>query len=161
MKIEQKLKELGFTLPIPSKAAGNYISFVRAGNLLFVGGNIGRFDGEPLKYSGKVGDGVTVEQAYEMARNCALNHLAKIKAALGDLDLVDRIIKVNGYVNVASGFKDMAKVVNGESDLLVQLWGERGQHTRAAVGVAALGGDAPVETEVVVQIKSRNDRNDK
>ena len=155
MKIEQKLKELGYTLPTPSKAAGNYISSVRAGNLLFVGGNIGRFDGEPLKYSGKVGDGVTVEQAYEMARNCALNHLAKIKAALGDLDLVDRIIKVNGYVNVASGFKDMAKVVNGESDLLVQLWGERGQHTRAAVGVAALGGDAPVETEVVVQVKRR------
>ena len=90
-----------------------------------------------------------------MARNCALNHLAKIKAALGDLDLVDRIVKVNGYVNVAAGFKDMAKVVNGESELLVQLWGERGQHTRAAVGVAALGGDAPVETEVVVQVKRR------
>ncbi|HSF57547.1 MAG TPA: RidA family protein [Candidatus Binatia bacterium] len=155
MKIEKKLKELGFELPTPSKPAGNYISSVRAGNLLFVGGNIGRFEGQTLKYSGKVGDMVTVEQAYEMARNCALNHLAKIKAALGDLDLVQRIVKVNGYVNVAPGFKDMAKVVNGESDLLVQLWGERGQHTRAAVGVASLGGDAPVETEVVVQVRSR------
>jgi enamine deaminase RidA (YjgF/YER057c/UK114 family) len=155
MKIERKLKELGFELPTPSKPAGNYISSVRVGNLLFVGGNIGRFEGQTLKYSGKVGDTVTVEQAYEMARNCALNHLAKIKAALGDLDLVQRIVKVNGYVNAAPGFKDMAKVVNGESDLLVQLWGERGQHTRAAVGVASLGGDAPVETEIVVQVRSR------
>jgi enamine deaminase RidA (YjgF/YER057c/UK114 family) len=155
MKIEKKLKELGLTLPKPSKPAGNYISSVRVGNLLFVGGNIGRFDGEPLKYCGKVGDTVTVEQAYEMARNCALNHLAKIKAALGDLDRVQRIVKVNGYVNVAPGFKDMAKVVNGESDLLVQLWGDKGNHTRSAVGVAALGGDAPVETEVIVQVKNK------
>ena len=153
MVIERRLEELGFVLPTPSKAAGTYISSVRVGNLLFVGGNIGRFDGEPLKYAGKVGDTVTIEQAYEMARNCALNHLAKIKAALGDLDRVDRIVKVNGYVNVAPGFKDMAKVVNGESDLLVKLWGDRGAHTRAAVGVASLGGDAPVETELVVQVK--------
>src|SRR5918992_544887 len=153
MKIEQKLKELGFQLPTPSKAAGNYISSVRVDNLLFVGGNIGRFDGQPLKHSGKVGDAVTVEEAYEMARNCALNHLAKIKAALGDLDLVQRIVKVNGYVNVAPGFKDMAKVVNGESDLLVQLWGERGQHTRAAVGVSSLSQDAPVENEIIVQVR--------
>ena len=155
MKIEKKLKEMGFELPTPSKPAGNYISSVRVGNLLFVGGNVGRFDGQPLQYSGKVGESVTLDQAYEMARHCALNHLAKIKAALGDLDRVERIVKVNGYVNVAPGFKEMAKVVNGESDLLVELWGDKGAHTRAAVGVAALGGDAPVETEVVVQIKNR------
>lgn len=161
MKIEAKLNEIGFQLPTPSKGVGNYISSVRVGNLLFIGGNIGRFEGQPLKYAGKVGDRVSIEQAYEMARNCALNHLAKIKAALGDLDLVQRVVKVNGYVNSAPGFYDMAKVVNGESDLLVQLWGERGQHVRAAVGVASLGGDAPVETEIVVQIKSRNDRKDK
>jgi enamine deaminase RidA (YjgF/YER057c/UK114 family) len=88
-----------------------------------------------------------------MARNCALNHLAIMKAALGDLDKVERIVKVLGYVNVAPGFTDMPRVVNGESDLLVQLWGERGQHTRAAIGVAALSQDSPVENEITVQVK--------
>ena len=96
---------------------------------------------------------VTIEQAYEMARNCALNHLAKMKAALGDLDRVERIVKVIGYVNVAPGFVDVPKVINGESDLLVALWGERGEHTRAAIGVAALAADAPVEVEVTVQVR--------
>ena len=153
MEIERKLNELGFQLPNIPKPAGTYIGSVKVGNILFVGGNIGRFEGQPLKYSGKVGDTVTLEQAYEMARNCALLHLAKIKAALGDLDRVERIVKVNGYVNVAPGFKDMAKVVNGESDLLVQLWEEHGEHTRAAIGVASLGADAPVEIEIVVQVK--------
>ena len=152
MEIEKKLKAMGFELPSPPVPAANYIGYVRVGNLLFVGGNIGRINGE-LKYSGKVGGEVTLEQAYEAARNCALNHLAIIKAALGDLDRVERIVKVLGYVNVASGFQDMPRVVNGESDLLVQLWGERGQHTRAAVGVASLSRNAPVETEVIVQIR--------
>src|SRR5271170_1139365 len=126
MEIENKLRAMGFAVPTPSQAAGNYLSSVQVGDLLFVGGNIGRFQGQPLKYRGKVGDTVTLEQAYEMARNCALNHLAKIKLELGDLDRVERIVKVMGYVNVAPGFIDVPKVVNGESDLLVQLWGERG-----------------------------------
>ncbi len=154
MEIEKKLNAMGYVLPTPSSAAGNYITHVQVGDILFVGGNIGRFEGEPLKYSGKVGDTVTTEQAYEMARNCALNHLSKIKSALGDLDRVERIVKVTGYVNVAPGFIDMPAVINGESDLLVQLWEERGEHTRVALGVASLGGDAPVETEVIVQAKS-------
>ena len=152
MEIETKLKELGYELPNPPVPAANYIGYVRVGSLLFVGGNIGRINGV-LKYRGKVGDAVTVEQAYEMARNCALNHLAIMKAALGDLDRVERIVKVLGYVNVAPGFTDMPKVVNGESDLLVQLWGERGQHTRAAIGVASLSQDSPVENEITVQVK--------
>lgn len=153
MEIEKRLNELGFELPTPPVPAANYIGCVRVGSLLFVGGNIGRIHGV-LKYSGKVGDQVTLEQAYESARNCALNHLAIIKAALGDLDQVERIVKVLGYVNVAPGFDEMPKVVNGESDLLVQLWGERGQHSRAAVGVASLSRNAPVETEVIVQIRN-------
>jgi len=153
MEIEKKLAELGLKLPSPPQPAATYIGYVRVGNLLFVGGNIGRLNGQPLKYSGKVGDKVTLEQAYEMARNCALNHLAIIKSALGSLDRVERIVKVTGYVNVAPGFTDMPKVVNGESDLLVQLWGERGEHTRAAIGVASLSREAPVETEVIVQIR--------
>ncbi|HEX2228025.1 MAG TPA: RidA family protein [Candidatus Binatia bacterium] len=152
MEIEKKLNAMGVQLPNPPVPAANYIGSVRAGTLLFVGGNIGRINGV-LKYRGKVGDAVTLEQAYEAARNCALNHLATIKAALGDLDRVERIVKVLGYVNVAPGFTDMPRVINGESDLLVSLWGEKGQHTRAAVGVASLSQDAPVETEVTVQVR--------
>lgn len=152
MEIETKLKELGLVLPNPPVPAANYIGYVRAGSLLFIGGNIGRINGV-LKYRGKVGAGVTLEQAYDAARNCALNHLATMKAALGDLDRVERIVKVLGYVNVAPDFIDMPKVINGESDLLVQVFGERGQHTRAAVGVASLSQNSPVETEVTVQVK--------
>jgi enamine deaminase RidA (YjgF/YER057c/UK114 family) len=151
MKIETKLKELGFELPNAPVPAANYIGFVRVGNLLFIGGNIGRINGV-LKYRGKVGAEVTVEQAYDAARNCALNHLAIMKAALGDLDRVERIVKVLGYVNVTPDFIDMPKVINGESDLLVQLFGEHGRHARAAVGVASLSQNAPVETEITVQV---------
>jgi enamine deaminase RidA (YjgF/YER057c/UK114 family) len=151
--IEERLKELGYDLPGVPVAAANYIAYVRVGRLLFIGGNIGRINGV-LKYRGKVGGAVTLEQAYDAARNCALNHLAIMKSALGDLDKVERIVKVIGYVNVAPGFMDMPKVVNGESDLLVQLWGERGQHTRAALGVASLSQDSPVETEITVQVKA-------
>ncbi|HSK28913.1 MAG TPA: RidA family protein [Candidatus Limnocylindria bacterium] len=152
MEIEERLKQLGYVLPKPPVPAANYIGYVRVGNLLFIGGNIGRINGQ-LRHRGKVGDQVSLEQAYEVARDCALNHLAIMKAALGDLDKVERIVKVLGYVNVAPGFTDMPKVVNGESDLLVQVFGERGRHTRAAVGVAALSQDSPVETEVTVQVK--------
>ena len=151
MEIENKLKALGIVLPDPPTPAANYIGYVRVGNLLFIGGNIGRIDGV-IKYRGKVGAEISVEQAYDAARNCALNHLAIMKSALGDLDKVERIVKVLGYVNVAPGFIDMPKVVNGESDLLVQVFGEKGQHTRAAIGVASLSQDAPVENEITVQV---------
>jgi enamine deaminase RidA (YjgF/YER057c/UK114 family) len=151
MEIENKLKALGIELPNPPTPAANYIGYVRVGNLLFIGGNIGRIDGV-IKYRGKVGAEISVEQAYDAARNCALNHLAIMKSALGDLDKVERIVKVLGYVNVAPGFVDMPKVVNGESDLLVQVFGEKGQHTRAAIGVASLSQDAPVENEITVQV---------
>jgi enamine deaminase RidA (YjgF/YER057c/UK114 family) len=152
MKIEARIKELGIELPNPPTPAANYIGYVRVGNMLYIGGNIGRINGV-IKYRGKVGDQITLEQAYDAARNCGLNHLATMKAALGDLDNVERIVKVIGWVNVAPGFIDMPRVINGESDLLVQVFGERGQHTRAAVGVAALSQDAPVETEVTVQVR--------
>ncbi len=152
MEIEKKLKAMGLELPEPPTPNANYIGFVRVGNLLIIGGNIGRINGV-LKYRGKVGAAVTLEQGYDAARNCALNHLAIMKGALGDLDRVERIVKVLGYVNVAPGFTDMPKVVNGESDLLVSLWGEKGQHTRAAVGVSSLSLDSPVETEIIVQVR--------
>jgi enamine deaminase RidA (YjgF/YER057c/UK114 family) len=152
MEIEKKLNDMGFQVPSVPAAAGNYIGCVRVGNILFVGGNTGRVNGV-RKYQGKVGEGVTLEQAYVMARECALNHLAIIKAELGDLDRVERIVKVLAYINVAPGFTELPKVANGESDLLVSLWGERGQHTRAAIGVAALGSNAAVETEIIVQVR--------
>jgi enamine deaminase RidA (YjgF/YER057c/UK114 family) len=152
MEIENKLRALGYELPNPPTPAANYIGYVQVGNMLYIGGNIGRINGV-IKYRGKVGAEVTLEQAYEAARNCALNHLATIKAALGDLDKVERIVKVLSYINVAPGFTEMPKVANGESDLLVQLFGERGRHTRAAIGVASLSQDAPVENEVTVQVK--------
>lgn len=153
MEIEKKLASLGLELPVPPIPAAHYIPYVKVGNILFVGGNIGRLNGQPLAYAGKVGDKVTLEQGYEMARNCALNHLAVIKSALGDLDRVERFVKLLGFVNVAPGFTKMPQVINGASDLFVELWDERGEHARAAVGVASLSNDAPVETEVIVQIK--------
>jgi len=153
MEIEKKLAAIGLELPAPPTPAAHYIPFVRVGNLLFVGGNTGRLNGQPHAYVGKVGDQVTLEQGYEMARRCALNHLAVIRSALGDLDRVERFVKLIGYVNVASGFTRMPQVVNGASDLIVQLWGDRGEHARAAVGVASLANDAPVETEVIVQVR--------
>jgi enamine deaminase RidA (YjgF/YER057c/UK114 family) len=153
MEIEKKLASLGLELPAPPIPAAHYIPYVKVGNILFIGGNIGRLNGQPLAYAGKVGDKVTLEQGYEMARNCALNHLAVIKSALGDLDRVERFVKLLGFVNVAPGFTKMPQVINGASDLFVELWGERGEHARAAVGVASLSNDAPVETEVIVQIK--------
>jgi enamine deaminase RidA (YjgF/YER057c/UK114 family) len=151
MEIERKLNQLGYELPNLPQPVANYIGYVRVGSLMIIGGNIGRINGAPVTYKGKVGADVTLEQAYELARCCALNHLAIIKGALGDLDLVQRIVKVNGYVNVAPDFVDIPKVVNGQSDLLVQLWGDRGRHARCAVGVAALGSGASVETEMTIQ----------
>ena len=153
MEIEKKLAVLGVELPAPPQPAAHYIPYVRVGNLLFLGGNTGRLNGQPHAYVGKVGEQVTLEQGYEMARRCALNHLAVIKSAVGDLDHVERFVKLIGYVNVASGFTKMPQVINGASDLFVEVWGERGEHARAAVGVASLANDAPVETEVIVQVR--------
>jgi enamine deaminase RidA (YjgF/YER057c/UK114 family) len=153
MTIESRLKELGFELPPPPPAVGNYIGSRQSDNILFVGGNTGRVNGK-RKFTGKVGGDVTLEQAYEMAQFCALNHVAGIKAVLGDLERVDHMIMLTGYVNVAPGFTQLPAVINGASDFIVKLWGERGEHTRCAIGVASLGSDAPVETTLVLRVKS-------
>jgi len=150
--IEGRLALLGLTLPALPTPEGNYVLWVRAGTLLFVGGNTGCLDGAPPAHTGRLGAEVSVAQGYEMARRCALNHLAVIKAALGALDRVARVVKVTGWISAAPGFFDMPDVLNGESDLLLELWGERGRHARAAIGVAALSRNAPVETEIVVQV---------
>jgi enamine deaminase RidA (YjgF/YER057c/UK114 family) len=155
MSIEDTLAALGLTLPEPPQPAGNYIGWNQIERFLYVGGNVGRLNGAPPKHVGKVGAEVTLAQAYEMARCCALNHLAAMKAALGDLERVERIVKVTGYVNVAPGFVDMPSVINGESDLLVEVLGEaRGRHARAAIGVASLSSGAPVETELIAYLRA-------
>ena len=157
MKIEAKLEEMGLTLPPVPAAVASYIPSVRVGDLLFLAGTTGEQDGKP-PYAGRVGAEVTLEEAREAARRCGLNHLAMMKAALGDLDRVARIVRLIGYVHSAPGFTDQPRVINGESDLYIALWGERGRHARAALGGGPFYGNAPVETEVIVQVKAQVDR---
>ena len=152
MEIEKRLAELGLELPTPPKPVANYVGAVQVGELLFIGGVTCRIEGQ-LKFRGKVGREVSQEQAYEAARWCCLNHLAIIKAHLGDLDRVERIVKVVVHVNSAPGFNQQPAVANGQSDLLVQLWGDAGRHTRLALGAAELFDDIPVETEIIVQVR--------
>jgi enamine deaminase RidA (YjgF/YER057c/UK114 family) len=152
MEIEKRLAELGLELPTAPSPVANYVGAVQVGDLLFIGGVTCRIEGK-LKFRGKVGREVTQEQAYEAARWCCLNHLAIMKAHLGDLDRVERIVKVVVHVNSAPGFNQQPAVANGQSDLLVQLWGDRGRHTRLALGAAELFDDIPVETEIIVQIR--------
>ncbi len=153
MSIEKKLKESGITIPKAPEPAGAYVPAVVIGDLVFASGQTPTVNGE-LQYVGKVGKEVSVEDAYKGARLSMLNCLAEINAALGSLDKVDRIVKVNGYVASAPGFGEQPKVVNGASDLLLEVFGEKGKHARAAVGVAELPFNAPVEVEVICSIKN-------
>ena len=149
--VEQKLTAQGITLPEPRAAMANYVGFVRTGNLLFVSGQI-CFNAEgKLIAKGKCGAGVTVEQGTAAARGCAINVLAQIKAALGDLDKVVRVVRLGGFINSAPDFLDGPKVMNGASDLMVAAFGDKGRHARTTVGVAALPLDAAVEVEAAFE----------
>ncbi len=152
MKVEQELAKLGLKLPEPMAPVANYIGAVRVGSLLFVSGHGPRMDGK-LMFQGKVGPDVTVEDGYEAAKLVMLNCLGTIKRTVGDLDHVERIVKLLGFVNAPEGFRESPKVLNGASDLLVQLYGEKGRHARSAIGVAALPNDMTVEIEMIVQLK--------
>jgi enamine deaminase RidA (YjgF/YER057c/UK114 family) len=157
-KIEERLKELGIVLPRPPKAVANYLPGVKVGEILYVAGTIGTVvgpnDEDLLPIKGKLGRNLTVDQGYQSARLTAINHLAMIKAVIGDLDNVVRIVKLIGYVNAAPGFKEAPWVLNGASDLFVQAFGpERGRHARAALYQNELTYDAPVEIEMTVQVK--------
>lgn len=152
MTIEKRLEELGIALPGSPAAAGNYVASVRSGNLLFLSGTICAMDGK-LTHTGQLGAEHSVESGYEAAQVCALNALANIKAALGSLDAVARIVQVNGFVNAVSGFSDSPAVINGASDLFVKVFGETGRHTRAAVAVAGLPRNSTVEIQVVVEVR--------
>lgn len=153
MNFEAKLAALGLTLPVAPAAAGNYLPSVRTGNLLYLAGTICVRDGQ-VTHVGQVGREQTVESGYEAAKVCALNTLANIRAAAGSLDAVSRFVLVSGFVNAVSGFADSPAVINGASDLFVQVFGEAGKHARAAVAVAGLPRNCAVEIQVVVELKA-------
>ena len=150
--IEQKLASLGIALHAPAAPVANYVGFVRTGNLVIVSGQL-CFDGAgKLIAKGKLGAGVTVEQGNAAARGCAINLLAQLKAALGDLDKVVRVVRLGGFVNSAPDFLDGPKVLNGASDLMVEVFGDKGRHARTTVGVASLPADASVEVEGLFEV---------
>ena len=148
---EQKLKELGIQLSSPSSPVANYVNTVKTGNLVFISGK------GPLKKDGnyvlgKLGENLTLEQGYEAARLTAINLISTLKASIGDLSKVKRIVRVTGMVNATSDFTDHPKVVNGCSDLLVEVFGDNGKHTRAAVGMNSLPLNIAVEIDMVVEL---------
>jgi len=150
MSADQKLIELGYTLPDLPAPGGNYLSAKIAGNLVFLAGVVSTDKRGVL--TGVVGQDRTLEEGYAAARRCALTQLAVLKQALGSLDRIKQIVSVNGYVNTISGFPDSPKVINGASDLLVEIFGDNGRHVRAALGVAALPRNAMVELQMTVEI---------
>ena len=152
MSIEARLAELGIKLPEPPAAAGSYVPTVRTGNLLYCAGTICSLEGK-MTHTGQVGRDQTVQAGYEAARVCALNTLANIRAATGSLESVKRIVFVSGFVNAAAGFADSPAVINGASDLFVEVFGEIGRHARAAVAVAGLPHNSTVEVLVVVELR--------
>jgi enamine deaminase RidA (YjgF/YER057c/UK114 family) len=149
---ESKLKEKGIVLPAPQKPVANYVNVVRVGNLLFLAGK-GPTKPDGSNITGKVGKDLTIEQGYEAARLTAINHLAVLKAELGSLNKVKRIVKVLGMVNCTEDFKDQPKVINGYSDLMVEIFGDKGKHARSAVGMYALPSNIAVEVEVIVEVE--------
>ncbi len=152
-KIEARLKELGITLPAAATPAANYVPTVRTGNLVFVAGQVTLKDGK-LEYVGKLGREFSVEEGQKAARLCALNVLAHLKNACdGDLDRVRRCVRVGGFVNAVPEFGDHPKVINGASDLFVEVFGEAGKHARAAVGVGSLPFGVAVEVEAVFEVE--------
>ena len=152
MSIEAKLKELGLELPEAPTPAGNYVPAVRTGNLVYLSGVLAWRDGA-ITHAGPVGEKQTVESAYEAARVCVLNALANLKAAMGDLTAVRRIVMVNGYVYAVDGFTESPKVINGASDLIGELFGDKGKHARAAVAVNGLPLGSAVELQIVVEVE--------
>ena len=150
--IEQKLAALGVTIHEPVSPVANYVGFVRTGNLLFVSGQICMGADGQLIAKGKLGAGVTLDQGVNAARGCAINLLAQVKAALGDLDKVVRVVRLGGFVNSTPDFIDAPKVINGASDLMVAAFGDKGRHARAAVGVASLPADCAVEVDGVFEV---------
>jgi enamine deaminase RidA (YjgF/YER057c/UK114 family) len=146
--IEEKLSSLGISLPIPPDPAGSYVPVVVCGPLAFVAGQIPA-EANNIKFRGKV---VSIETGQQAARLCTINALAQLRSSIGSLDRVKRVIKLTGFVNCDPSFADHPKVINGASDLLVQLFGEKGKHARVAVGVSSLPLDSTVEVDLITEI---------
>lgn len=150
--VEQKLADQGVVLHQAPAPVANYVPVVRTGNLIFVSGQVCFDPSGKLIAKGKLGAGVSLEQGVAAARGCAVNLLAQLKAALGDLDKVTRVVRLGGFINSAPDFLDGPKVLNGASDLMVAAFGDKGRHARTTVGVAALPADAAVEVEGIFEV---------
>ena len=149
--VEKKLAELGIVLPEPVAPVANYVPFVRTGNFMVVSGQLCLDAEGKLVAKGQLGGGVSIDDGVKAARACAINILAQLKAALGDLDKIARVVRLGGYINSAPGFPDGPKVMNGASDLMVAVFGDKGRHARTTIGVAALPLDAAVEVEAAFE----------
>ena len=156
MKVEERLKEMGLELPAAPQPVANYVPAVQTGSLVFVSGHGPRRDGANV-YTGKVGRDLTTQQGYEAARLVMLNCLSSLKGVIGDLDRVQRVVKLLGMVNCTEDFREQPQVINGASDLLVELFGDRGRHARSAVGMQSLpggpDGSIAVEIEMIVEVE--------
>ena len=152
MQIEAKLKELGLNLPEVPKPVAEYIPAKIVGNLVFCSGQGPIKEGVPV-YIGRLGKELTVEEGYETAKICAINCLSAVKSVIGSLDRIDEIIQIRGFVNSAPEFTRQPEVINGASELLVKLFGEKGKHVRLAVGTSILPNNIPVELEMILKIK--------
>lgn len=150
--IEKRLSSLGVTLPTPAAPIANYVPSVRSGNMLIVSGQICFGADGKLVAKGQLGAAVSIEDGQKAARACAINLLAQVKSALGDLDKVVRVVRLGGFINSAPGFTEGPKVMNGASDLMVEAFGDKGRHARSTVGVAALPADAAVEVEGMFEV---------
>src|ERR1700733_1738201 len=150
--IEKKLAELGIVLPEPVAPVANYVPFVRTGNFMVVSGQLCLDAEGKLVAKGQLGGGVSIDAGIKAARACAINVLAQLKAALGDLDKITRVVRLGGFINSAPGFPDGPKVMNGASDLMVAVFGDKGKHARSTVGVAALPAEAAIEVEGLFEV---------
>ena len=152
MSVEAKLMELGIQLPPPPPAVAAYEPWMRTGNLILTSGQLPWKNGE-LAFSGKCGAEITEDQGYQAARQCAINAISQLKAAAGDLDRVEQVVKLTGWVASTDDFTDQPKVMNGASELVAEIFGEAGQHARAAVAANTLPLGAAVELELIVKLK--------
>ncbi len=153
MSIEERLEEMGVTLPEAAAPLANYVPFAQEGKIVFIAGQVPRDEDGNLAYIGKVGKDLSTEAGYDAARLCALHCLAQLKAAAGSLEKVRRILRVGGFVNCTEDFGEQPQVINGASDLIVEVMGEAGKHARAAVGCSALPGGVAVEVDMIAALK--------
>ena len=151
MNIENRIESLGIKLPVPPVPVATYAVCKQSGNLVFVSGQGPIIEGKQM-YTGKVGREVSREEGYQAARYCGINLLAQLKNYLGDLDKVKQVVHLKGFVASDSDFTEQPSVINGSSDLMVEVFGEAGRHTRCALGTNVLPTDIPVEVELVVEI---------